>query len=48
MSESLTNILFNSDLASKTTTNLAEGTNLYYTASRFYTEFGSMNTTYLT
>ena len=40
--------LFNSDLATKTTTDLSEGTNLYYTSSRFNSAFATMNTTYLT
>ena len=39
---------FNSDFGSKLTTNLAEGTNKYYTKVRFDSDFGSKSTTNLT
>ena len=39
---------FDSDFGSKLTTNLAEGTNKYYTKVRFDSDFGSKSTTNLT
>ena len=36
---------FNTDFGTKTTTDLAEGTNLYYTTTRFDTAFGTKTTT---
>jgi hypothetical protein len=39
---------FDSDLATKTTTNVTEGTNLYYTQGRFDSAFGDKTTTNLT
>lgn len=39
---------FDSDLATKTTTNITEGTNLYYTQARFDSAFGDKTTSNLT
>ena len=39
---------FDSDLATKTTTNVTEGTNLYYTQGRFDSAFGDKTTSNLT
>jgi hypothetical protein len=39
---------FDNDLATKTTTNVAEGTNLYYTQARFDSAFGDKTTSNLT
>lgn len=43
-----TDPLFDTKFAGKTTTGLAEGTNLYYTATRFNTAFSGKSTTDLT
>lgn len=47
-SYSETDPLFDTKFAAKSTTNLTEGTNLYYTAARFNTAFSAKSTTDLT